>query len=157
MKEQIENIIADPLFLENTAWRRRHFQASEVVINEGEQGNALFFVEQGTLRVNVQIALQDSRSIQQGLSNLQPGDIFGEICLHGSYVRTASVIAITDATLLEINGVKMNAYLDEHPVLGYQFYKALFEIFIKRLTLANDRIESLFAWGLKAHGLDKHL
>lgn len=157
MKTQIENLIAQPDFTENIAWRRRHFHSNETIVHEGEEGNALFFIEQGRLRVNVQVALENRCNIQQGISDLEAGDIFGEVCLHGSYVRMASVMALTDGVLIEIDGGQLNAYLDQWPVLGYQFFKALFAIFVKRLSLANNRIESLFIWGLKAHGIEKHL
>ncbi len=157
MKKQIDNIISDPAFQENVAWKRRRFESDQFIIREGEEGNTLFFVEQGKLRVNMQVTIEERNKIQQGLTDLRAGDIFGEICLHGSYLRTASVKAISDGTLLEINGEQLNRYLDKNPQTGYLFFKSLFEIFIKRLDLANNRIGSLFVWGLKAHGIDKHL
>jgi len=157
MKNLIETIIADPLFLENVAWKRRHFQIDETIIQAGDKGTELYCVEAGELRVNVQIPLEDRRNLQQGLSDLKTGDIFGEICLHSAVVRTASVKALTDGSLLVINGDQLMQYLDAHPATGYAFFKGLFEIYLNRLDLANNRIGSLFAWGLKAHGIDKHL
>jgi CRP/FNR family cyclic AMP-dependent transcriptional regulator len=65
-------------------------------------------------------------------------------------VRTASVTAITDGCVLEINGEKLSGYLDAHPIKGYAFYKKMFEILFKRLDNGNRRIEYLLAWGLKA-------
>lgn len=157
MKDLIHTLITDPAFAENLAWRKRPFGCNENIIEEGDEGNSLFFVEEGKLQVNVGAALEQNRNIQQGIGKLRAGDLFGEISLHGAYPRTASVKAISEGLLLEIDSVHLNDYLDQHPAFGYQFYKALFHVLIKRLDLANNRVESLFVWGLKAHGIEKHL
>ncbi|HEY8094663.1 MAG TPA: cyclic nucleotide-binding domain-containing protein, partial [Methylobacter sp.] len=111
----------------------------------------LFFIESGQLRVSVDVELEDSRNAKPGIGDLGKGDIFGDTCLHESGgVRTATVIAITDGCLLEINGERLGAYLDAHPLKGYVFYKQLFEILFNRLSHGNRRIQYLLAWGLKA-------
>ncbi len=47
--------------------------------------------------------------------------------------------------------------LERHPDVGYAFLKTLFYVLSERLGKANQRVEHLFAWGLKVHGIDKHL
>lgn len=150
MEHLIKDIVADPNFIKGLAWERWDFYANETIVKEGDVGKSLFFIEKGTLRVSVHVELEERRNIKTGISDLGKGDLFGDTCLHESSVRTASVIAITDGCLLEINGQKLGAYLDAHPIKGYLFYKKLFEILFKRLTNGNRRIEYLLAWGLKA-------
>lgn len=157
MKDSIKNIVDDPQFTEGLAWVRRRFQANETIVKAGEMGNSLFFIEDGKLRVSVHVELEERRKVQPGVSDLEQGAIFGETCLYESHVRTASVIAISDGSLLELDGKMLSAYLDEHPVQGYLFFKRLFEIIFDRLNRGNRTIESLLAWGLKAHGIDTHL
>jgi len=157
LKELIQQLISDQDFVENIAWKRRHFCNNELIINEGDEGVAIYFVEQGKLLVNVQVNLDNQRNIQQGVSELNVGDIFGEMCLQGAIIRTASVKAISEGVLLEINAIELKLYLDRHPALGYSMYKKMFDLLVQRLSRANDRIESLFAWGLKAHGIESHL
>ncbi|MFI3156005.1 MAG: cyclic nucleotide-binding domain-containing protein [Methylococcaceae bacterium] len=149
MENLINEIINDPKFIKGIAWNRWSFYANETIIKEGDVGKSLFFVENGQLRVSVQVELEERRNIKTGLGDLGKGDLFGDTCLHKSSVRTASVIAITDGCLLEINGEKLGAYLDAHPNKGYLFYKKLFEILFSRLNNGNRRIEYLLAWGLK--------
>jgi len=48
-------------------------------------------------------------------------------------------------------------YFDDHPELGYVVLKWLFSVLSGRLRQADRRFGSLFAWGLKAHGIDSHL
>ncbi|MGZ8182600.1 MAG: Crp/Fnr family transcriptional regulator [Methylobacter sp.] len=149
MENLINEIINDPQFIKGIAWDRRNFSANQTIVKEGDVGKSLFFIESGQLRVSVQVEMEERRNVNTGLSDLGKGDLFGDTCLHESSVRTASVIAITEGSLLEINGERLGAYLDAHPIKGYAFYKKLFEILFKRLQSGNRRIEYLLAWGLK--------
>ena len=149
MKNLIKEIVDDPKFIQGVAWKRWHFNANDVVVKEGDVARSLFLVENGELRVSVHVELEERRHIKTGVGDLKKGDLFGDTCLHESSVRTASVIAITDGCLLEINGEKLGEYLDAHPNKGYAFYKKLFEILFERLSNGNRRIEYLLAWGLK--------
>lgn len=157
LNNTIRDILADPHFPEGTAWIRQHFKQDETIIREGEEGRTLFYIESGKVRVTGQVKLEQEHKVQTGLSDLQLGDIFGEICLYKSQMRTATVKAISDVDIIEIDGEILSLYLDAHPVLGYLFLKDLFEILIVRLDRANHRVEDIFSWGLKAHGIKKHL
>jgi len=157
LKESIKNIVDDPTFTEGVAWIRRHFQANETIVKEGELGKCLYFIEEGKLRVSVQVELEERRRVQPGINDLGQGEVFGETCLYELRARTASVIAITDGSLLEIDGEKLNIYLNDHPTQGYLFFRRLFEIIFERMNRGNHTIECLLAWGLKAHGIDTYL
>ena len=150
MEKIINEIINDPCFIEGAAWNRRNFYADATIVKEGDVGKSLFFIESGRLRVSVDVELEDSQKVKPGLGDFGKGDLFGDTCLHESGIRTATVIAITDGCLLEINGERFEAYLDAHPLKGYVFYKQLFEILFSRLSNGNRRIQYLLAWGLKA-------
>ena len=157
MNNTLMDILDDPRFQEGSAWKRRNFHNNEFIVEEGQEGGSLFFIEKGKLRVAGNIELEEQKRIQPGIWELEKGEIFGEIALYESQLRTASVRAISDGCLVEINGEKLGIYLDAHPSLGYLFYKDLFEILISRLNRANHRVNDLFAWGLKAHGIEPHL
>jgi CRP-like cAMP-binding protein len=150
VEDLIKQIVNDPTFCQGIAWKRWNFYASEVIVKEGDVGKSLFFVESGQLKVSVHVELEERRNIKTGVGDLGKGDLFGDTCLHESAVRTASVIAVTDGCLVEINGDRLGEYLDAHPTKGYLFYKKLFEILFNRLSNGNRRIEYLLAWGLKA-------
>jgi CRP-like cAMP-binding protein len=150
LENLIKEIINDPTFIRGIAWERWNFCANETIVKEGDVGKSLFLIESGQLRVSVHVELEERRNVKTGVGDLGKGDLFGDTCLHESSVRTASVIAVTDGSLLEINGERLGAYLDSHHSKGYLFYKKLFEILFKRLNSGNRRIEYLLAWGLKA-------
>ncbi len=153
----ILQVIQDPEFPEGEAWKRRDFEANETIVREGDEDRTMYLVESGSLRVSGRVALEDDRHIQPGLADLGAGDLFGELSLFERHTRTASVVAIDPGRLVEIDCERLSAYLDRRPELGYLVLKRLFEVLIDRLSRANERVEHLFAWGLKVHGIDRHL
>lgn len=153
----MKEIIESPQMLEGQAWKRKQFQINDIVVKEGELGDSLFFIEEGELRVTGRVDLGKNKHIQPGIGDLKAGLIFGESCLHKSLPRIATVTAIIEAQVLEINGKQLNNYFESNPTQGYLFYKELFDILIGRLNRSNHTVETLMAWGLKAHEIDQYL
>lgn len=157
IKDIFLDIVINTQFQEGVAWKRRQVSAGEVILRQGEMGDTLFFVEEGVVRVLGNAELGEKQRISPGLCDLGAGAVFGDVCLYEPQERTASVVALSDVRLIEINGSMLSVHLDDHPVEGYLFLKALFQTMVKRLALANDRIGHLLAWGIKAHDIDKYL
>ena len=157
MRIALQEILQDPGFVKGTAWWQRDFCAHENIIQEGEEGRFLYLIESGVLRVTDLVELEDKRRVQPGICDLGEGDIFGELSLFVTHPRSASVVSITEGRLVEIDAEKLSRHLDNHPEVGYNFLKELFDTLIQRLDRANHRVENLLAWGIKAHGIDKHL
>jgi CRP/FNR family transcriptional regulator, cyclic AMP receptor protein len=157
LKQILRKILSAKQLQEGVAWKRHQFPANTVIVKKGDIGKTLFYIETGTLRVAGDVELDGDKHMQTGVCDLGEGSIFGEICLHQSQVRIASVTTATDVELLEIDGESLSVFLDDNPIQGYLFYKKLFEIMINRLDVANQRIENLMAWGLKVHDIEKYL
>lgn len=157
MKNILKNILKSSQLVEGVGWNRKHYNIKDIVVTAGELGTSLFFIEEGELRVTGRVDLGGNKHIQPGMGDLKAGTIFGESCLHSSLPRIATVTAITEAQLLEINGERLSIFLDDNPAIGYLFYKNLFDIAIGRLNRANNTVETLMAWGLKAHEIDQYL
>lgn len=157
MIQILENIFSDPRLSECVVWKRQHFRVNETIVRKGEEGRSFYVVEEGRLRVTGSIELDGELLVQPEFCNLEKGDIFGETCLYKVHNRSATVTAITDGCVLEIDGKRLSIYLDDHPIEGYLFLKELFNTLIDRQGRANQRIENLFAWGLKTDGIQKHL
>jgi len=157
LKSILHEILENPQFEEGVAWNQRDFKANEEIVKQGELGETLFVIEEGTLRVTGSVELDEKKNMQTGICDLEKGSVFGETCLHESSPRMATVIAVTDARIIEVDGLRLSIFLDAHPILGYLFYKNLFEISVSRLNKANQRVENLMAWGLKVHDINKYL
>ena len=157
VKEIIREILADTGFVEGTAWQRHQLLPNQVIVREGEEGRSLFYIEQGKLRVTGRVQLDSARQVQPGICDMGAGEVFGELSLFGRRTRTASVTALTDAVVVELDGERLDRFLQAHPELGYRMLRALFETLADRLSRADRQMENLLAWGLKAHAIEKHL
>lgn len=96
----VDRLDQDPAFLELTVrGRRRHFEKSQNIINEGETGKSLFYILTGS----VSIRRTDAQGDEALLAYRYAGDFFGEMCLFpGMAVRTAMVQARDSCDVLEI-------------------------------------------------------
>lgn len=150
-------LLEHPDFLEGQSWRRRTVHTNEVIFNEGDVSQDVYLIISGRVRILGNVDLDDQRRIHPGFSELGQGEMFGELPLFDDQPRSASVMALEESELAILDGVRLMAFLDSHPELGYPIYKELIHTLIARLRKANQRIFSLFAWGLKTRGLDEHL
>lgn len=80
----------------------RKYQAGDLIIEEGESGNELFIISDGT--ASVFITDESGNKIQ--LKVLLPGNYFGEQAITGQKFKTrnASIEAISDISLIRIQG-----------------------------------------------------
>jgi small-conductance mechanosensitive channel/CRP-like cAMP-binding protein len=91
--------------------RERRFAAGETIVREGDRGSSMFVVEAGRLGVSAHGTVGES----QRLAVLEAGTAFGEISLLTGDARTATVRALTEATLLEIDKATIAPILRENP------------------------------------------
>ena len=81
------------------ALKLRRVRPGEVILAEGEPGQAFFVLARGEVRV--------TKTLAQGgeveLARLHEGAIFGEMALVSAAPRSATVTALTDADLLEFD------------------------------------------------------
>ena len=76
----------------------RRFEAGATVVAEGEQGRSMFVVQSGKLVVSM---LGHSGSVIR-MSDLEPGDFFGEMTLIEMQSRSATVVAESPTVLYEL-------------------------------------------------------
>ncbi len=151
INNDLKKIISDGDFREGIAWHKRTFQTGECILEGGAEGRSLFLIESGHARVMVTLKIE--RRVRPGICDLHAGDLFGELNLFEQSPRSASVIAVSDVQLLEIDGKHLSQYLNQHPEVGYPLLKRLFQLMVSRLNTANRRIEYLLGWGLEAHNI----
>jgi serine/threonine-protein kinase len=76
---------------------RRAFEAGDVIVREGEPGDAAFIIVEGRCAVQ-----KDSASGTQTLQELERGAVFGEMAILTSGPRTATVLALEPTTVLVV-------------------------------------------------------
>jgi len=89
------------------------FTAGETIVREGEATSSMFLIASGRAAVSVASGTQAS----QKLALLEPGSAFGEISLLTGEPRTASVRAIEESLLVEIDKATLAPILRANPSL----------------------------------------
>jgi uncharacterized membrane protein len=87
------------------------FKSGEVIFHEYDQGDALYLVESGAVRIWV----HDDDVQQITLSELKPGDFFGELSVLDKGERSANATAMTDSTLHRLHRNDFHQFMLKHP------------------------------------------
>jgi CRP/FNR family transcriptional regulator, cyclic AMP receptor protein len=114
---------------------RRHYAKDVVIFFEKEQGDTLFMIVAG--RVKVSILGDDTREVI--LSVLGPGDFFGEMALLDDEPRSASAIAVEESELLTLQRGDVQRLMASNPSMT----QALVRVLTARLRRANHQISTL--------------
>lgn len=101
----------------------RLYGPGEHVIRQGEEGDELFIVRRGQVKVLV----KGRRGRDRELAILGPGDFFGEMGLMTGEMRRATVVATTEAELLVLNKAALGPILAERPELAETISEVLAE------------------------------
>src|SRR4051795_7015302 len=110
----------------------RSYQAGSIILREGDPGDTCYILRSGRARVVRQHA--DGRAIT--LTNLGPGEIFGELAMFGGEVRSATVEAVDDVQAVAILAGDLKRLLNQHPQIAVKLLGAL----AARLRETNARI-----------------
>jgi CRP/FNR family transcriptional regulator, cyclic AMP receptor protein len=91
--------------------RRRTYRRGEVLVHQGDPGDAVFILETGTVKVLVYSDLGD----ETVLAILGPGESFGELALFDGEPRSATVQAIESVEALTIRRDAFLQIVRSHP------------------------------------------
>lgn len=90
---------------------RLRFAQGEVIVREGDSGDALFQIISG----RVEVLKKDPYGSQSPITRLGPGDVFGEMTMCVNEPRNATVRALEQIVLLEIKGEDLQPLIEEDP------------------------------------------
>ena len=111
-------------------FRQADFRRNQVIFQEGEPGDKIYFLVKGEACV-----LKKMGGGERKLKLLQPGECFGEMALISQDKRSATVKAITDAQCLVMTSADFFQLIDEDK----QFGRRMMRILSSRLTHAEER------------------
>ncbi len=93
------------------------------VIKEGEAGETMFLIINGTVSVLKGVGEESSREIE--LARIGVGDYFGEMALFEDTVRSASIKASEDSRFLVLHKQEFTEIVREYPQIALHICKAL--------------------------------
>lgn len=107
------------------AWHlpTRTFQAGEVIILTGDQGDAAYIITEGEC-----VVLKQVGSERKELRRMGPGEVFGETAIFSAGPRSATVEAVSDVTVMVVDRELLTARFELDSWMG-RFVSALADRF----------------------------
>ncbi len=115
------------------------FQTDEVLFEEGSHGGSMYFVKDGTLEVIRKN--EDGKHVV--IASLTTGQSVGEMAIIEGVVRSATVKAKTDGSLLTLKREDFEKLLEEHPMIGLKIVKGISCLLSKNLRKMSIEITNL--------------
>ncbi len=127
----------------------RVYPKNSIVINEGDQSDALFFILDG--KVKIYVSDQDGREVI--LNILGVGEFFGELSLIDEAPRSASVMTLESSKLSMISKTGFQQCIAEHPDIAMRLMLVLCRR-IRTLTESVKNLALLDVYGRVARTLE---
>ena len=127
-------------FLANAGVGRtvRGYRAKQAVFSQGERADAVFHIQEGSVRLTV----LSKQGKEATIALLGPGDFLGEGCLASDQpIRLATATAITDCSILKIEKKRMLRTLHEEHELSDMFVAYVVE---RHNRTQADLVDQLF-------------
>ena len=118
------------LIMVDSLMHARNYLADEVIFDEGEEGQGLFVVLSG--RVKIAIPAEADRI----LIELGPGAFFGEVALLDQSVRTAQARAVEDTQIVSLFRAEFYSLLKTHSAIASRISFQLAKVLAGRLRQA---------------------
>ncbi|MCU0302683.1 MAG: cyclic nucleotide-binding domain-containing protein [Thermoanaerobaculales bacterium] len=120
--------------------REESFSSGSLIVAEGEEGDRLFIVVDGAVRISRMVP----GAGEECLTILTRGEVFGEMALIDDQPRSADARAHTGGcTVFSISRALLEEVLSMDPDAAMQFLGLLCRLLCRRLRAMNDR---LVAW-----------
>ena len=122
----------------------RNYTSGSFVVQEGLPGTSFFLVIGGTVEVRKNLAAGQYKALVE----LQTGDLIGELGFFGVAARSASVIATTDAQLIEFHRDAFVEFASTYPKIGMAVYRNMARILAERLASNDSSLMDTIMWAL---------
>jgi len=137
--------LSEPQLAELAAITRSEtYKAGDSIFKEGDPGDRLFIVLEGSVRISRQVP----GAGEEAIAILQPGACFGEMAVFDRPDRTTDAIAHQACALLAIAQPDLDALLEEDHELGYRMLRSLVRLMAHRLSAANDQVRAILAMSM---------
>lgn len=130
----------------------RHYEKDHVVFNEGDEGNEIFIIVSGSVKVIIHDYVEEGGkrildgAASQTVAILSEGQVFGELALLDSMPRSATLIAQEGTHVIVMNKDEFYQQILEFPSLAVMFLKLMTKHMRRmdsqlRSALGYDRLE----------------
>jgi len=126
------------------------YGAQQVVFWEGDPGDKLYIIAEGTVVVSRKI----KDNVEAVITRLTKGDFFGELDVIDDLSASATLQTETSCIFFTIGRLELYERLEAEPRLYGKFLLALLKVLAKRLRGTNNKLNEAILWGIDATSLD---
>jgi CRP-like cAMP-binding protein len=116
----------------------RRLITGDVLMKKGDVGDSLFLIHKGW----VKIVTEDSKGDELIINKCGPGETIGEMALLDQGTRSATVIALEDADVLELKKDVFEKILNQRPDVSLSIIRS----YSNRLRFSTTYIERAIDW-----------
>jgi CRP-like cAMP-binding protein len=118
-----------------------YFKKEQIVLQEGEFANRFYLIESGRVVLESGVEFGDPVAIEE----IGPGDLLGWSWMFPPYVWHFTARAIESTEAIFFYGTILREYCERAHSLGYELFKRMSPIMLKRLQAAREKMLSLHA------------
>ena len=139
-----KDLDADELNQVADVCKEEKFVSGEYIFREGENGNRLYLIVQGEVRISRDVP----GSGEEALAVLKAGALFGEMAVFDRTERSTHAISNGGTTVLTISRPDFEMLLDFNRELAYKVLWACVRLLSSRLRSTNDSLRSFLAMSM---------
>ena len=113
------------------------FEKDQVIFRVGETANRFYLIESG------KVALESGEHIDGApviIDTIGPGDLLGWSWIFPPHTWHFTARAAEPARAIFFYGTILREYCDKDPALGYELFKRMSEVMMRRLQRARDQM-----------------
>lgn len=128
--------------------KRKDFSPDETIFEEGDQGDHLFLISEG----NVKIFKFISPQYDDALIYLGAGEVFGELSFIDGGLRSCKAVALSDCVTATMSRKDLDVLIKEDSEIGLKIFSQIAGIVADRLRITNDKFKQGIIKGLDMSG-----
>lgn len=113
------------------------FLKNQTIFSQGDASDAVFYIQQGKIKLTV----VSSKGKEAVIAVLETANFFGEGCLSGQPLRTATTTSMEDSTVVRIEKSAMTRVLHEEPAFSGLFTAYLLN---RNIRIEEDLVDHIF-------------
>lgn len=122
-----------------TRLEERSYKAGDVIFATGSEGDGIYWIRRGAVRLFVPVGNGNSRHI----ATYGRGDFFGGLSFLDDRPRTNEAVALTDTLLYTLSRKNFDLLAEEHKRLGFNMLQGLARTLALRLRQAENELTLL--------------
>jgi len=116
---------------------RRDYLAGEAIFSQGDQANAIYYIQSGKVKLTV-VSMSGKEAV---IAHLPAASFFGEASLAGQQARISSANALEASSIIRIEKRVMQDLLHREPEFAEQF---LAHLLTRNIRMEADLVDHLF-------------